>query len=66
MHLDRALALGQSVAMKYVEELKKRGQLPENIESVDEAVEYLSEDLYDFFFKNLIPGQGELDEQMDE
>lgn len=42
LQLDRACSIGTSVAEVYVDELKKRGQLPGKITSVAEAASYLA------------------------
>ncbi len=51
LHLDRALGIGEDVAQEFVYELSKRGQIPENIITPQECLNYLVENT-DFIFCN--------------
>lgn len=45
VHLCKAVELGEAVAQTYIEELKKRNQLPQEIHNVADAVRYFSEQM---------------------
>ena len=50
LHLDRALDTGYNVALRYLESLKQKQQIPERIEDIDDLLKYLSENT-DFVFR---------------
>lgn len=50
LHLDRAFESGNATAIRYVDELRSRGQISEDIQDPEMLVEYLSEQT-DFVFR---------------
>ena len=52
LQLDRACDVNQHVAQTYVDELVTRGQLPSDIESIDQASEYLISLIHNFYYRH--------------
>lgn len=50
LHLDRALGSGEDVANKYIQQLKSKGQIPSDISTISELLEYLYKET-DFVFR---------------
>lgn len=50
LHFDRAMKSGIETAIKYIFELKERGQIPEDIETTSDMLRYLQEELDPGFY----------------
>ncbi len=50
LHLDRALGSGEDVANKYIQQLKEKDQIPSDISTISELLEYLYKET-DFVFR---------------
>lgn len=66
LQLDKAMQISDELAQNYVAELKRRGRLPEEIESVEDAADYLIEDTHTFYYRYAPEEQFELEEHWTE
>ena len=61
LQLDKAVEISYGLGQDYVDELKKRGRLPEEIESVEDAANYLLQ--YGFYYRYATVEQFDLEEE---
>lgn len=63
LQLDKAVEVSYRLGQDYVDELKKRGRLPDEIESVEDAVSYFLGCTNDFYYRYAPVEQFDLEEE---
>ena len=61
LHLDRAWGRGKEYANKFIHILKQYNQLPEEVNTPEQAVDYLNDFIYDFEYRNMVSENNDYD-----
>ena len=61
LHLDRAWERGRDVAADYVDLLQEYGQVPDHVFTPEDAVDFLSDHIYDFEYRNAVEANNGVD-----